>query len=86
MVTLAMVIDTARPRRMSDYMIETLPWPEWVRISGLDCRGAALRRRKKARHSANFLRLVATNLKPAGATAASPKSGVTSVWTVGGRS
>ncbi len=41
-VALAVEDDTARPRDMSECMIETLPWPEWVRSLGLVEEGAML--------------------------------------------
>ena len=85
-VVLAVKAEVPRPGGMSEWRIETLPWPEWVSSFGFVAAGAAPRREKKALHSVSLRIPEDTNLTPFGAAAASGSGGVTVNCKVGGKS
>ena len=85
-VVLAVKAEVPRPMGMSEWRIETLPWPEWVSSFGLVAICATARREKKALYYVSLRRPADTNLTPLAAVVASGSAGVTAVCIVGDKS
>jgi len=79
----AVSAEDARPRGMSEYKIETLPWPVCFKTFGLFEGDEELRRVKKDRHSVSLRRPEATKRTPLGAESTWERGDVTSSCRVG---